>query len=305
MPPPPTGSSAETAPAVRSPRPAAARTGGAVLSVRGASLGYHGTPVLSGVDWEVGPGELVGLVGPSGAGKTTLLRALAGAPVRLRGDVEVLGRPVGRADARRELGYVPQLETVDRDFPLTVRQVVLLGRADRSSRTPWFRASERREADRVLERLGIGDLAGRTLAELSGGQLQRMYLARALVRGAKVLLLDEPTSGVDPATRQRVLGLLAELRAADGLTIVLTTHDLNFVASHLPRITCLSPAGVVADGSPSRILTRDVLETTYGTAMRVLRDGDRVVVVDEVDPLARGPRPVPTSASPVADEAAG
>ena len=255
------------------------------LAVRGATFGYQGRAVLRDVDWSVAPGELVGLVGPSGAGKTTLLRALAGEPLTLCGEVEVLGGRAGRASSRRHLGYVPQIDAVDRDFPLTVRQVVLLGRADRSARVPWFRAAERREADRVLDRLGIAHLADRGLAELSGGQQQRMFLARALVRGARVLLLDEPTSGVDPATRHRVLALLAELRDEDGLTIVLTTHDLNFVATHLPRLTFLGAHGVIADGPPSATLTPQVLSATYGTQLRVVADGDRVVVVDADDPL--------------------
>lgn len=269
--------------------PARVPHGGAhapALLVRGADFGYRGQAVLRGVDWRVEPGEFVGLVGPSGAGKTTLLRALAGDDLVVRGRVEVLGGEAGRASSRRQLGYVPQVDAVDREFPLTVRQVVLLGRADRSSRTPWFRAPERREADRVLERLGIGHLAERGLSELSGGQQQRMYLARALVRGARVLLLDEPTSGVDPATRRQVLALLAELQAQDGLTIVLTTHDLNFVAAHLPRLTFLGPGGVIADGPPARTLTPAVLSATYGTRLRTLRDGDRLVVVDDEPPLA-------------------
>lgn len=261
----------------------------AALSVEDAHLGYGGQPVLSSVTWSVAPGELVGLVGPSGAGKTTLLRALAGDPLRSSGQVRILGADAGSRAARRHLGYVPQLDAIDRDFPVTVRQVVLLGRADRSARVPWYRADERRDADRVLERLGIGELGDRTLAELSGGQLQRLYLARALHRGARVLLLDEPTSGVDPATRHRVLALLAELREQEGLTIVLTTHDLNFVATYLPRITCLAGGGLVADGAPTQVLTPPVLEATYGTPMRVLHDGDRPVVVDAAPPAGSPP----------------
>lgn len=271
--------------AARRPGPAP-RASELALSVRGATFGYRGRAVLQDVEWTVAPGELVGLVGPSGAGKTTLLRALAGEPLTMRGAVEVLGGPAGRARSRRHLGYVPQIDAVDRDFPLTVRQVVLLGRADRSARLPWFRADERREADRVLDRLGIGELADRGLAELSGGQQQRMYLARALVRGARVLLLDEPTSGVDPATRHRMLALLAELRAEDGLTIVLTTHDLNFVATYLPRLTFLGARGVVADGPPAATLTPPVLAAAYGTQLRVVADGDRRIVVDADDPVA-------------------
>jgi ABC-type Mn2+/Zn2+ transport system ATPase subunit len=131
----------------------------------------------------------------------------------------------------------------------------------------------------LLDRLGLAGLHDRPIRELSGGQQQRMFLARALHRRSELLLLDEPTSGVDLATRRDVLGVLRELHA-EGLTILLTTHDLNFVAAHLPRVVCLNGL-VTADGAPGRVLTAETLELTYGAPMRVLRDGGRVVVVDD------------------------
>lgn len=256
-----------------------------VLRLRGATLGHGDRVALRDVDLEVAAGELVGVVGPSGAGKTTLLRGVTGQVDLLGGSVEVAGSPVRRGRPPRLVGYVPQLERIDWDFPLSVLQVVLLGDSASSSRVPWFSRAERRRARLLLERLGIEDLADRHLRELSGGQQQRMFLARALLRRAEVLLLDEPTSGVDLATRRDVLRLLGELNS-DGLTVVLTTHDLNFVASHLPRVVCLN-GRLVADGDPTAALTPDVLSRTYGAPMRVLRDGDRVVVVDEQELVAR------------------
>jgi ABC-type Mn2+/Zn2+ transport system ATPase subunit len=250
------------------------------------TVGYGRHTVLRSLSLDVARGELVGVVGPSGSGKTTLLRLLTGQADRHAGVVRVLGRdlPAGRAPAH--VGYVPQLGTIDPDFPLTVEQVVLQGAVATSPWVPWYPSRERRHARSLLDRLGLAGLHDRRIRELSGGQQQRMLLARALVREAELLLLDEPTSGVDLATRRDVLHVLGDLHA-DGLTIVLSTHDLNFVATHLPRIVCLQ-GGVVADGAPAEVLRPDVLERTYGAPMRVVHDGERVVVLDETPLLGSG-----------------
>lgn len=263
------------------------------LRLTGVAAGYGGEEVLADLDLEVGAGELVGVVGPSGSGKTTLLRLLTGQLAPTAGHVEVLGRTARGRGGPEGVGYVPQLEGIDWDFPLTVRQVVLLGGTAQSRRLPWFSRPERRRAQDVLERLGIGHLAGRQLRELSGGQQQRMFLARALVHRARLLVLDEPTTGVDLGTRREVLRLLGELRE-DGLAVVLTTHDLNFVAMHLPRIVALN-GRITADGDPRHVLDAPVLERTYGTPMRVVHERGMTLVVDEAPvldaPGARSARP--------------
>lgn len=255
----------------------------AVVRVRDVDAAYARPTVLSAVDVDVARGDFVGLVGPSGAGKTTLLRLLTGGVEVRSGSVEVLGQRVVRGRPPRGVGYVPQLGSVDADFPLTVREVVLLGDAASSRPVPWFTRDERRRADALLERLGIGGLAGRPIAELSGGQRQRMFLARALARRSELLLLDEPTSGVDLATRAEVLRLLGELHH-DGLTVILTTHDLNFVASHLPRMVCVNGT-VIADGRPRDVMTADVLTRTYGPGLRVVHDEDGHPVVTDAAPI--------------------
>jgi ABC-type Mn2+/Zn2+ transport system ATPase subunit len=253
------------------------------LRLGGVAVGYGASTVLAGLDLEIARGELVGIVGPSGAGKTTLLRLITGQADWHRGRVEVLGRPLPARTSPRGVGYVPQLEGIDWDFPLTVAQVVLLGGAAESRRVPWFSRTERRRAAEVLERLGMAGLEDRQIRELSGGQQQRMFLARALAHKSELLVLDEPTSGVDLATRRDVLRLLGELRD-EGLTVLLTTHDLNFVAMQLPRIVSVNGV-VTADGDPRRVLDTEALRRTYGTPMRVVRDGDAVVVVDETPVL--------------------
>jgi ABC-type Mn2+/Zn2+ transport system ATPase subunit len=256
---------------------------GSAVTVRGVEAAYARPAILTAFDLHVARGEYVGLVGPSGAGKTTVLRLLTGGIEIRRGDVEVLGARVTRGHPPRGVGYVPQLGSVDWDFPLTVREVVLLGDAASSASVPWFSRAERSRADGLLERLGIAELAGRPIAELSGGQRQRMFLARALARRSELLLLDEPTSGVDLATRAEVLRLLGEMHH-EGLTVVVTTHDLNFVAAHLPRIVCVNRT-VVADGSPDEVLTEDVLTRTYGPGLRIVRDPDGRPVVADAAPI--------------------
>ena len=242
---------------------------------------YGGDPVVADVSLSIPVGGFVGIVGPSGAGKTTLLRALLGAVPAGVGTVRLFGEEVG---ARRQtrVGYVPQLETVDWNFPVTVREVVAMGLTRDGRLFGWPRLShnEHGQVGRLLERLGIGELGDRHIRELSGGQQQRVFLARALVREPRLLLLDEPTSGVDIKTRHDVLHLLAELNH-EGVTVVLTTHDLNSVAAHLPQIVCLNRR-LVAHGPPATVLTPAVLEATYGAEMLVVRQGELTLIADRL-----------------------
>ncbi len=255
------------------------RTGSdeALVTFAGVSCGYDGPPVLRDVDLAIRRGAFVGIVGPSGAGKTTLLRAIVGVVPRVEGRLTVEGRTVTRG-ATTGVGWVPQLETVDWNFPATVSEVVLMGRWAEHPWRAWASAEDRRRVDRLLERLGIGGLAGRHIRELSGGQQQRVFLARALISDPALLLLDEPTSGVDLKTRDDILHLLADLNA-DGITIVLTTHELNTVAAHLPWVVCVNGA-IVAEGDPDEIFTSEILGRTYGAELRVVRQDGLVLVAD-------------------------
>ena len=249
-----------------------------LVDVRHASFGYDGAAVLSDVSLAVHPGAFTGIVGPSGSGKTSLLRLLLGTARPQHGSVV---RQPGTA-----VSYVPQLETVDWSFPVTVGECVLMSRATRRL-LPWATPEERADVARVLERLGIAELSRRHIRELSGGQQQRMFLARALLRQPQLLLLDEPTSGVDVGTRHEVLHLLDDLNR-DGLAIVLTTHDLNGMAAHLPHLVALHHR-VVAAGAPSEVIVPDVLERTFGARMEVLQHLGMPVVVDGGEPVRLRP----------------
>ncbi len=247
---------------------------GPLVQIRGLTCGYGGPPALVDIHLDIWPGEFVGLLGPSGAGKTTLLRAILGAVQVYRGQVLVEGQPVGRK--RPPVGYVPQLETVDWNFPVTVEEVALMGLA--SSPWPWPTRRERERVHAVLERLGIAHLAKRHIRALSGGQQQRAFLARALVGNPRLLLLDEPTAGVDIKTRDDILHLLHELNH-EGTTIILTTHEINAVAAHLPRVVCLNHH-LVADGPPAQVFTPQILGQTYGAEMVVVQHNGLVLVAE-------------------------
>ncbi len=237
------------------------------VELRNVTAGYNRSKVLQDVDLKIMPGDFVGLLGPSGSGKTTLLRVILGAVDVQQGEVRVNEKPVRGRNNRA--GYVPQLETIDWNFPVTVEEAVLMGRTMSNSLFPWFRRQERELAHDMMQRLGIDNLAKRHIRQLSGGQQQRVFLARALVSNPELLLLDEPTSGVDLKTRDDVMHLLHDLNHA-GVTIVMTTHEINAVAVHLPRIICLNGT-IVADGPPHRVITPHILREVYGAEMPVIQ----------------------------------
>jgi ABC-type Mn2+/Zn2+ transport system ATPase subunit len=230
---------------------------------------YGAAPVLVNVDLAIAPGQFTGIVGPSGSGKTTLLRTLLGTVQPIAGAVH------RRRDLR--VGYVPQVETVNWSFPVTVSECVLMART-RGRVLPWRSRTEQLAVDELLARLGIAELASRHIRDLSGGQQQRVFIARALLGEPELLLMDEPTSGVDVRTRHEILHLLDDLHG-DGLAIVLTTHDLNGMAAHLPHLVCLNTE-VVGEGNPREVLTDEVLERTYGAGMEVLEHAGMPVVID-------------------------
>jgi ABC-type Mn2+/Zn2+ transport system ATPase subunit len=251
--------------------------GPALVDVAQVTFGYSATPVLRDVSFTVRPAQFTGIVGPSGSGKTTLLHLLLGTVRPNHGEVR---RAAGTA-----VSYVPQLETVNWNFPVTVEDCVLMSRRARGV-LPRATRTERAEVAAVLDQLGIAGLGRRHIRELSGGQQQRMFMARALLRRPQLLLLDEPTSGVDVQTRHEVLHLLADLNR-EGLAIVLTTHDLNGMAAHLPHLLALHQR-VVASGSPAEVIVPGVVEEVFGARMEILRHLGMPVVVDSVDGPVRG-----------------
>ena len=247
-----------------------------IVEIKAVTCGYEKQRVLTDVSLTIMPGDFVGLLGPSGSGKTTLLRTVLGAVDLYEGEVLVNG--VATTKKRPRVGYVPQLETIDWNFPVTVQEVVMMGRTMENRLFPWYRKEEKDLAAEMMGRLGILDLADRHIRELSGGQQQRVFLARALISSPQLLLLDEPTSGVDIKTRDDVMHLLHDLNH-DGVTIIITTHEINAVAVHLPWIVCLA-GRILAEGPPSEVITTEVLRLTYGAEMPVIHYEGMTIVAE-------------------------
>jgi len=242
----------------------------ALVTFDRAVLGYGRRAVLTDITFSIEAGDFVGLVGPNGAGKTTILRALLGTNPPLGGTV--------RLAPGLRFGYVPQRDQVDYNFPLRVLDVVLMGRYDRIGLGRRPSADDRRRALVALEHVGIADLAERALTDLSGGQKQRALIARALVGDPNVLVLDEPTNGMDLVSTTQILGLVRDLHEGTGLTVLMVSHALNEVANYVERIALVMRGGFRV-GTVDEIMTEDVLSSMYGIPVEVdTFNGHRIVV---------------------------
>ncbi|MCT1711974.1 ABC transporter ATP-binding protein [Dietzia cinnamea] len=237
------------------------------------------TPVLHGIDLSVPAGSWVSLVGPNGSGKTTLLFALAGL-VPASGGVEVEGfapRRAGRRRVARTVAMMPQRPVVPEG--VTARELIRLGRTPHISRFGTETAHDHEVVDRVIDRLDLRDLAARTATTLSGGELQRVVLARSLAQEPRVLLLDEPTSALDIGHQQQVLDLVDSMRRESGLTVVAAMHDLTSAAHYGERLVLLDGGRVVADGRPEEVLTAERVAQVYGARVEVLERPDGPAVL--------------------------
>lgn len=248
-----------------------------IIELIQVTCGYDYQAVFDQVDLTIYEGQFAGIVGPTGSGKTTLLKIILGLIKPLQGTVRVSGQPVYKKTPPY-IGYVPQLESIDWDFPVTVEQVVMMGRYREMDIFPWPSSKDRKLALELMERLGIAEYAKRQIRNLSGGQQQRVFLARALIGNPKLVLLDEPTAGVDLKTQHDILHLLAEINLK-GVTILLTTHDLNAIAAHLPWVICFNQK-VVAQGAPEEIFTTEVLRQTYSSEMLVIKQGALTLIAN-------------------------
>lgn len=224
-----------------------------VLSYRRATVGYGDAPVVRDVDLVVEPGETLALLGPNGSGKTTLVRAALGLATVQSGALDVLGVPVRRlrGRARARIGYVPQRHSVATGVPTTVREVVACGRLARTDPLrrllPTHRAEDRRAVDAALDAVGLGDRDRASVSELSGGQQRRVLIARAVAAEPEVLVLDEPTAGVDEESRRGLSRVLADL-AAGGTTLVVVTHEVAALHGVVTRAVLLVDGRVRHDG---------------------------------------------------------
>jgi ABC-type Mn2+/Zn2+ transport system ATPase subunit len=243
-------------------------SGQATIETRGLAVGYDGSPpALSDVTFNALAGQRIGVLGPNGGGKTTLFRALLGELEPMAGELRVASR----------CATVPQTERSRLDYPVSALDVALMGTIPLRG---WWRHPRRKERSRArqaLESVGLADLASRSFGELSGGQRQRVLVARALVQDAKVLLLDEPFTGLDASSAGRLNGMIDRL-SAEGRAVLIATHDIE-QARRWDRVLCLNRRQI-AFGPPDDVLTMPVLEATHGGMIVELRDnGEHVAVM--------------------------
>jgi len=252
---------ASSAVGAAAPRPRGTQVEQPFLDAHGLSVGYGGKPALAGLDFTVMSGQRVGVIGPNGGGKTTLFRAILGELPPLAGTIEV----------RARCGVVPQTQRSRLDYPVTALDVSVMGTL---SRLPWWRRpgrADRRRAMSALREVGAADLAARSFGELSGGQQQRVLIARALVQDARLVLLDEPFTGVDQANVDRLLALANDL-ASEGRALLIATHDID-QARTWDRVLCLN-GRQIAFGSPQEVLVSAVLAETYtGSVLFLSHEG--------------------------------
>lgn len=245
------------------------------LSIERLTVAYQKKPVLQDITFDIPEGKLIGIVGPNGAGKSTLIKAALGLIPRVTGDVSIYGKPY--QEQRKLVGYVPQRESVDWDFPTSALDVVMMGRYGHLG---WFKRpgpKERQIALECLEKVGMADFAGRQISQLSGGQQQRIFLARALAQDARLYFMDEPFVGVDAATEKAIITLLNELKK-QGKTVLVVHHDLSTVKEYFDWVMLLN-VKLMEIGPADEIFTKENLQRTYGGRLTLLNRSDDAIIV--------------------------
>ncbi|MEL7563769.1 MAG: ABC transporter ATP-binding protein [Dehalobacterium sp.] len=237
------------------------------VHIENLSVHYGQTPAITGVCLDVSDGEYLGIIGPNGGGKSTLLKAILGLVPISSGTVRIYGNNTYKN--RAFIGYVPQFAMLNRKFPISLFEVVLTG-CLKQGLSPFFRYSseDKALAYALLENVGIASLVNRQISELSGGEFQKMLIARALARNPRLLLLDEPTASVDASSRDQIFGLLSELNK--NMTIILVTHDMLAISSQVNRLACLNRQ-LVYHGEPE--LTEKVVNNLYGCPVDLIAHG--------------------------------
>lgn len=230
------------------------------LKATGLTVNYGNVSVLWDISCEVPTGALIGIIGPNGAGKSTFFKAALGLVKPLSGSIEFFDSPIHKI--RKQIAYVPQRESVDWDFPISVYEVVLMGRYGHLGLFKGIRKADKEAADIALEHVGLSSLGNRQIGELSGGQKQRLFIARALIQDADIYLMDEPFAGVDVSSEKVIVDVMHQLKAK-GKTIFVIHHDLSSVESYFDHLILLRTR-LVACGPTQEVFTKENLSRTYG-----------------------------------------
>ncbi|MFW9987550.1 MAG: ABC transporter ATP-binding protein [Candidatus Odinarchaeota archaeon] len=249
-----------------------------ILKVQGLNFAYNSIPILKDITFKIKKGEFLGIVGPNGSGKSTLLRNLDGILKPQEGKIlieNINQKDMHRREIAKKIGYVPQKE--GNIFPTTVFETVLLGRKPHIT---WIENKEDKKiVANTLERLELGNFALRDINQLSGGERQKVYIARALVQQPKILLLDEPTANLDLKHQIEVLDLLLEAKKK-GVTIIIAIHDLNLALKYCDKIIILNKGDIFASGG-KEILSKENIETVYGIKVSIIQRGERIFIIPE------------------------
>jgi len=247
------------------------------VAVRGVTVEYDGVKALEDVTFELRRGERVAVVGPNGAGKSTLFKVIAGVLEPSKGEVMLYG---GEPSRHICVSYVPQRSQVDLTFPVTVWDVVMMGRVGRIGLLRWPSRRDRELVQACLELVGIADLADRQIGELSGGQQQRVFIARALAQEAEVMLMDEPFTGLDVSSREEILQILDRLQERE-VTVLVATHDLSQAAQRFDRVLILKQK-LLGFGSPDQVLNPEILQEAFGEQLHLVGADGSVIVFSNV-----------------------
>jgi zinc transport system ATP-binding protein len=243
----------------------------ALISLHDVSFAYGAEPTLEHITFEVLPGDYVGVIGPNGGGKTTLIKLMLGLLQPREGALQLWGTDLRAFKQWHKIGYVPQ-RAGNSDFrlPITVREVVSFGRVgDKPGQTGQ---SDRTAVMQAMERVGIAELAGRRLSDLSGGQQQKVFIAKALAAEPEVLVLDEPTVGVDVRAQDEFYQLVAGLNKHQGLTVIMVSHDIDVVVNEVSKLACINKA-LVYHGRPKDFMREDYLANLYGKTRKFILHG--------------------------------
>jgi len=229
---------------------------------------------LDGVSLTVVAGEFVGIIGPNGAGKTTLLTLINGLAVPTSGTVTVLGAPVSRQrhDLRRQVGYVAQAESIDPRVPMSVREVTMVGRYGLLGMFRRPALQDWQVVDEALELVGMTRLAKRPIGQLSGGEQQRVAIARCLAQEPRIFLLDEPTASLDWKAQTEILELVRRIHDARGLTTLFVTHDLDALPHTCDRVVLMKAGRIIADGAPGTVISAESLSLLYDLPIPVVEE---------------------------------
>jgi manganese/iron transport system ATP-binding protein len=253
---------------------------GASISVRDLSVTYaNGFTAVRDASFDLDPGSICALVGVNGSGKSTIFKAIMGFVKPSRGEVRLCGLPVAEALKRNIVAYVPQSEDVDWNFPVLVETVVMMGRYGHMNFLRMPSRADRYKVDQALERVGMSAYRKRQIGELSGGQKKRVFLARSLAQEGRIILLDEPFTGVDVKTETSIVALLRELRASGHLMLV-STHNLGSVPDFCDQVVLVNRT-VLAAGPTARVFTQRNLELAFGGVLRNFQLGGRALHADD------------------------